>query len=215
NSTFDHRCFSGGLPYQKYFSLNPPNTRVPQKLWHQYQETRARYYDARYMARSAALQYLDFINKEHPTTRPHRGVGFHGITLGMGAGRGNAKEFCYFSVNKLGSAKKFYIDEQLTLSKAWQQAVFHWGEIYEIREKDVAEKLKLVPYPGQFKALRKYLNEYEDYDLPPSVLHHVYTEQRSEIEKQKTQKDTDGRLEQDELLTMYANLEREVSEFSN
>lgn len=165
------------------------------------------------MARSAAIQYLDFITKEHPTTRPYRGVGFHGITLGMGTGRRAGQEVCYFSVNKRGSATKFYIDEKVTLSKAWEQAVFHWGDIYEIRKKDVAEKVKLIPDPGQFKALRKQLNDHEGHDLPPSVLHHVYAEQRSQLEKQKTRKNTDGRLERDELLTMYANLEREVSEF--
>lgn len=202
-----------GKRYQKYFSLNPPNTRVPQKLWHQYQETRARYYDARYMARSAAIQYLDFINKEHPTTRPHRGVGFHGITLGMGTGRRTAQEVCYFSVNKRGSATKFYIDEKVKLSEAWEQAVSHWGDIYEIRKKDVAEKLKLAPSPAQFKALRKQLNEHEGHDIPPSVLHHVYAERRSQINKKKAREDTGGRLDGDDFLTMYANLKREVSQF--
>lgn len=114
-----------GKRYQKYFSLNRPNTRIPRELWHRYQETRARYYEARYMARSAAIQYLDFINKEHPTTRPYRGVGFHGITLGMGIGRKTAHEICYFSVSKRGAATKFYIDEKATLSQAWEQAVSH------------------------------------------------------------------------------------------
>lgn len=202
-----------GKRYQKYFSLNRPNTRIPRELWHKYQETRAQYYEARYMARSAAIQYLDFINKEHPATRPYRGVGFHGITLGMGTGRGNAQEVCYFSVNKRGAATKFYIDEQVTLSQAWEQAVSHWGEVYEIRLKDVAEKLKRIPNPAQFKALRKHLNEQEGHDFPASVLHHVYAEQRDQLEKQKARENTNGRLDGDELLAMYAKLEREVSEF--
>ncbi|WP_449285376.1 hypothetical protein [Marinobacter sp. PE14] len=163
--------------------------------------------------RSAAIQYLDFINKNHPTTRPYRGVGFHGITLGMGTGRRADQEVCYFSVNKRGSVTKFYIDEKATLSQAWKQAVFHWGGIYEIRKKDVAEKVKLNPDPSQFKALRKQLNDHEGYDFPPSVLHHVYAEQRSQLVQQKARVSSDGRLSGDELLTMYANLEREVAEF--
>ncbi|ADP95834.1 conserved hypothetical protein [Marinobacter adhaerens HP15] len=101
----------------------------------------------------------------------------------------------------------------MTLSQAWQQAVSHWGEIYEIRQKDVADKLKLTPSPAQFKALRKQLNEHEGHDLPPSVLHHVYAEQRSQINKKKAREDIGGRLDGDDFLTMYANLEREVSEF--
>ncbi|PTB99256.1 hypothetical protein C9993_03900 [Marinobacter sp. Z-F4-2] len=202
-----------GKRYQKYFPLKRPNTRISQELWHQYQETRARYYEARYMARSAAIQYLDFINKDHPATRSYRGVGFHGVTLGIGTGRNSAHEVCYFSVNKRGAATKFYIDEKATLSQAWEQAVSHWGEVYEIRQKDVVQKLKLVPSPDQFKMLRKHLNYREGHDYSASVLHHVYAEQRDQLEKQKAQQNTEGKLDRDELLTMYANLEREMSEF--
>jgi len=132
------------------------------------------------MARSAAVQYRDFIHKNHPTTRPYRGVGFHGITLGMGMARKTAQEVCYFSVNKRGAATRFHIDDRAPISKAWEQAVSHWGDIYGIRKKDIAEKLKLAPDPAQFKALRKQLNDHEGHDFPPSVLHHVYAEQRSQ-----------------------------------
>jgi len=202
-----------GKRYQKYFSLNRPNTRIPQELWHHYQEIRAQYYEARFMARSAAIQYLDFINKEHPTTRPHRGVGFCGITLGIGTGRTTAREVCYFSVNKRGAATKFCIDEQSSLSEAWEGAVKHWGEVHEIRQKDVAEKLMRKPHPDQFKALRKQLNSHEGQDFPASVLHYVYAEQREQLEKRKASEITRGKLEEDELLVMYANLERQVSEY--
>tara|TARA_R110001599_G_scaffold89560_19_gene237071 strand:+ start:550 stop:1044 length:495 start_codon:yes stop_codon:yes gene_type:complete len=130
-----------GKRYQKYFSLKRPNTRITQELWHKYQETRARYYEARYMARSAAIQYLDFIQKDHPAALPCRGVGFQGITLGIGGGKSAAQETCYFSVNKRGAAIKFYIDERTSLSQAWEQAVKHWGEVFDIRPKDIVEKL--------------------------------------------------------------------------
>ena len=202
-----------GKRYQKYISLNRRNTRVPQELWHKYQETKARYYEARYAMRSAAIQYLDFITKDHPNTRAYRGVGMHGITLGIGADRGRASETCYFSVNKRGAATKFYIDDRTPLSKAWEQAVSYWGEVHEIRSKDVAKKLKLVPTPDQFKELRKQLNDQEGHDFSASVLHHVYAEQRNQLEKRKALENTNGRLAGDELLAMYANLEREVSEY--
>jgi hypothetical protein len=200
-----------GKRYQKYFSLNRSNTRIPQELWHSYQETRARYYEARYMARSAAIQYLDFINKEHPATRPYRGVGFQGVTLGIGAGRSTAHELCFFSVNKRGAATKFYIDNGTRLSQAWEQAVSYWGNVYEIRPKDVAHKLTMVPSPDQFKALRKQLNDQEGHDFPASVLHHVYTEQRDQLGKQKIRENTQECFDGDELLSLYANLKQELS----
>lgn len=202
-----------GKRYQKYFSLRCPNTRISQELWHQYQETRSRYYEARYMARSAAIQYLDFINTDHPTTRPYRGVGFQGVTLGIGTGRSTANEVCYFSVNKRGAATKFYIDEQSSLSQAWEQAVTHWGNANDIRPKDIAEKFKLIPSPSQFKTLRKHLNDREGHDFPASVLHHVYAEQRDHLEKQKARENTQGKLNEDDLLGIYTTLKREVSEF--
>jgi hypothetical protein len=200
-----------GKRYQKYFSLNRSNNRIPQELWHRYQETRARYYEARYMARSAAIQYLDFINKDHPTTRPCRGVGFQGVTLGIGAGRNAIQETCYISVNKRGVATKFYIDSGTLLSQAWEQAVSYWGNVYEIRPKDIAYKLKLVPSPDKFKALRKQLNDQEGHDFPASVLHHVYTEQRDQLGKRKIRENTQECFDGDELLTLYANLKQELS----
>ncbi len=202
-----------GKRYQKYLPLHRPSTRIPEELWHKYQETRARYYEARYMARSAAVQYLDFINKDHPNTKPYRGVGFHGVTLGIGAGKSTLHELCYFGVNKRGASTRFYIDERTPLCQAWEQAISHWAEVFEIRPKDVDQKLDRVPSPGQFKALRKQLNDQEGHDFPASVLHHVYAEQRGQLEKQKARENTEGKLEKDELLAMYANLERQVSEF--
>ena len=202
-----------GKRYQKYFSLKRPNTRITLELWHKYQETRARYYEARYMARSAAIQYLDFIGKNHPTTRPCRGVGFHGITLGSGSGKSAAEEPCHFSVNKRGAATKFSIDPQASLSQAWEGAVSHWGDVFDVRPKDVASKLKQAPSPDQFKSLRKQLNKREGFDYPVSVLHYVYAEQRSQLERQKARETTKGEVDREDLLTMYTILERQVSEF--
>ncbi|PPK51105.1 hypothetical protein BY454_11763 [Marinobacter persicus] len=167
------------------------------------------------MARSAAIQYLDFIQKDHPAALPCRGVGFQGITLGIGGGKSAAQETCYFSVNKRGAAIKFYIDERTSLSQAWEQAVKHWGEVFDIRPKDIVEKLEQIPSPDQFKSLRKQLNDHEGCDYQASVLHHVYAEQRSQLEKHRARKATSGKLNKDDLLAMYVNLERQVSEFRN
>jgi len=136
-----------GKRYQKYFSLRRPNQNIPQDLWHRYQHTRAQYYEARWMARSAAIQYLDFINTDHPATRSNRGVGFHGITLGIGSDRSSLNDVCYFSVNKRAAATKHYIDEQHTLTITWEKAVAHWGSPYEIRPRDIQKKRNPRPVP--------------------------------------------------------------------
>jgi hypothetical protein len=127
--------------------------------------------------------------------------------------KNTAYELCFFSVNERGAATKFYIDNGTLLSKAWEQAVSCWGNVYEIRPKDVAYKLTLAPSPDQFKALRKQLNNQEGHDFPASVLHHVYAEQRDQLGKRKARENTHERFDGDELLSLYANLEREVSEY--
>jgi len=202
-----------GKRYQKYFSLNRPSERIPEELWFRYQETRARYYEARWQARSAAVQYRDFISKNHYSTLPHRGVGFQGITLGIGRGNRCKQDQCYFSVNLRGRAAKVFITGDRPLTAAWHHAVDVWGKGFEIRPKDIAAKRKLVPAPDQFKALRKQMNENEGADFSASVLHHVYQEQREAIEKQKVAKVFDKPATQDELLSFSANLQREIEAY--
>jgi hypothetical protein len=85
--------------------------------------------------------------------------------------------------------------------------------VFDVRPKDIAKKLKQVPSPDQFKFLRKHLNEQEGFDYPVSVLHYVYAEQRSHLEKQKVRETTKGEVDREDLLTMYTILERQVSEF--
>jgi hypothetical protein len=86
------------------------------------------------MARSAAIQYLEFINKNHPTTRPYRGVGFHGITLGMGTDRRADQEVCYFSVNKRGSVVNIPVSVA-PLIRVFRPLVFRqvfpWRQVFQ------------------------------------------------------------------------------------
>ena len=56
---------------------------------------------------------------------------------------------------------------------------------------------------------------HEGHDFPASVLHYADAEQRNKLKKQNAWENTEGRLDEDELLAMYAKLEREVSEFRN
>lgn len=202
-----------GKRYQRYFSLKRPSPRIDESLWFRYQNLRARYYEARWMARSAAVQYLDFIHTEHPTTRPHRGVGFHGITLGIGRDSRCHTDQCYFSVNARGRSSRVWINENRTLTQAWHRAIELWGEAFDIRAKDIAEKRAAVPVPGQFKVLRKQLNEHEGADLSVDVLHHVYAEQRDELARKKVEVTAKPESQDDNLLGFGAQLQREVEEY--
>ncbi|WBU42666.1 MULTISPECIES: hypothetical protein [Marinobacter] len=202
-----------GKRYQKCFSLNRPSKRIPEELWFRYQQPRDRYCEARWQARSAAVQYREFISKNHYSTLPNRGEGFQGITLGIGRGNRCKHDKSYFSVNLRGRAAKVFITEDRPLTAARHHAVGLWREGFEIRPKDIAAKRKLVPAPDQFKALRKQMNEKEGTDVSASVLHHVYEEQREEIEKLKVAKGFDEPATQDELLAFSANLQREIEAF--
>ena len=204
-----------GKRCQKYFSLLPPASAIPNDFWYRYQETRARYYDARWSARSAALKYIDALKTNHPNTRPCRGVGFRGITMGITTGERIDQERCYFSVNEPGNPVRFFITKDCTLSQAWEQAVVHWGKVFDIRPKDIEMKRKHPVGPSAFKALRKQLNEHEGYNISVEALHHVYAEQRAQIERQKASEQTQGEVTEDDLLGWYASLKREISEYQN
>lgn len=204
-----------GKRYQKYFSLIPPKSTTPAEFWYRYQETRARYYDARWSARSAALQYIDALKTNHPKTRSCRGVGFRGITMGITTGDRVDQERCYFSVNEPGRPVRFYINEDCTLSQAWCQAVDHWGHVFGIRPKDIERKRKDPVSPAAFKALRKQINGHEGGNISVEVLHDVYTEQRANIERQKAREQTQGEVTEDDLLGWYASLKQEIAEYQN
>ena len=202
-----------GRRYQKYFSVNRPSFQVDEALWHRYQHLRARYYEARWMARSAAVQYIDFIRTEHPATRPHRGVGFHGITLGIGRGNRCQSDQCYFSVNVKGRPTRVWIHQNRTLTEAWYRAVDLWGEAFDIRLKDIAEKRAAVPAPERFKALRKQLNEHEGADLSVEVLHDVYAEQRADLAWKKVEVTAKTESDDEQLLGFGAQLQKEMENY--
>lgn len=202
-----------GRRYQKYFSANRPSSQMDEGLWYRYQHLRARYYEARWMARSAAVKYIDFICTEHPATRPYRGVGFHGITLGIGCGNRCQSDQCYFSVNVKGRPTRVWIHQNQTLTEAWHRAVDLWGEAFDIRPKDIAKKRAAVPAPERFKALRKQLNEHEGADLSVEVLHDIYAEQRAELARKKVEVTAKTESNDEQLLCFGAQLQKEMEEY--
>lgn len=203
-----------GKYYQKYFSLRAPSG-ISEARWENYQELRAKYYEARWMARSAAVQYLDFVRTEHRSTKPYRGVGFQGITLGIGRSNRAEAEQCFIAVNTAPSPRKIWITERETLTPAWERAVDCWADHFGIRPKDAANIRNNPPSPDKFKALRKQLNEEEGHDYSARVLHHVYAEQRATITKQKrvSTPPMETPMCEEDLLLVQSALKQEIESF--
>ena len=59
------------------------------------------------------------------------------------------------------------------------------------------------------------MNEEESASLGVGVLHHVYAEQRAELERQKSRNrlNKERPVDRDDLRDVHARLEREISEF--
>ena len=89
-----------------------------------------------------------------------------------------------------------------------------WGETFNIRPGDIEKKRQTPPTPEQFKQLRKHLNDEQKASLGVGVLHHVYAEQRAELERNKARtRLKDQPVKEDELLEVHSRLEREINQY--
>ncbi|KPQ29138.1 MAG: hypothetical protein HLUCCX14_07630 [Marinobacter excellens HL-55] len=175
-----------GKRYQKYFSLKNPYASIDDETWQKYQHLRARYYEAKMLARSAACQYRDFINTNHKRTLPMRGLGFQGMTLAILQSPGANFYRCQFIVNNRGKTRRFAITDSLSFDDAWNDAVTAWGDLFGIRPRDVQIiRVTKKPAPSAFKELRRHMNEREGQSIPVDALHHVFAQQRKRLSQSK------------------------------
>lgn len=154
--------------YEKFFPLKPddgPNA----KKWNIYQEKRARYFDARWKARRAALQYKKFITSSAPNAGV-RGTGVHGIQMDIALEASTGQYFCYFSVGLTQEVSKVAISRDRPLEKAWERAVKTWGKLYDIREKDIRKLTLMVPDVKKFEYLRCHLNGSKQAGIPAEAI---------------------------------------------
>lgn len=202
-----------GKRYQRYFTAHRPSSQIPKEVWLKYQETRARYYEARWMSRSAAVQYLDFINTNHSMTKPYRGVGCHGITIGIGPGNRCLTDQCYFTVNYRGRPVRVPITAERSLTPSWHRTVELWGERFGIRTKDIERKKEQVPSPDLFRNLRRYLNDVDRRHIPVTVLHHAYAENRDELEQMRVKLELKNEVDNNDLLSFHSQMQREIHQY--
>lgn len=193
------------------FDNEPPTRTMPVEFWERYQETKARLLAADCERRIAATDYCNLLRTDDPKTKPHRGLGVQGITIGIGSTFDESKTHCYFAVDLGKSVFRVSITEDKPLRVAWEFAVDVWGEEYGIRLKDIARKKKQVPEPEKFKLLRRYMNEKERAHLPVWVLSEVYQEYRDD--RLWVEAHGNPKSEESELLKMRQKLEREMADF--
>lgn len=202
-----------GKRIQEKFSNEPPSQSMPIEFWERYQETKARLLAAQCEKKIAASEYCALLRKDSPKTKPYRGLGMQGITLGIGSTFDESKTHCYFAVDLGKSVFRVSITDEKPLRTAWEFAVDVWGEEYGIRSKDIARKKRQVPSPEKFKLLRRHLNDKERAHLPVWVLSEVYQEYRDD--KLWVEAHGNPKSEESELLKMRQKLERDMKDFKS
>lgn len=152
--------------------------------------------DAELMAESALFQYTVFVTQNHPTTKPYRGVGVHGITLRIkdGTPRYRNKERweplidVWYTNQGKRHHREFTFYSQ-TFSQAWENAVRFWGAKQEILAEDIERVIANPPAPSQFKDLRQQMNqEFGNATIdrvPVQALEPVFREQREAFARRK------------------------------
>ncbi|MDV3504215.1 hypothetical protein [Marinobacter sp. M-5] len=175
-----------GKRYQKYFPLRNPHPLVDDEVWREYQHLRARYYEAKMMARSAACRYIDFISKTNDRTFPCRGLGFQGMTMAILPSPGTHRYYYQFVINNQGKTQRFPIRADQSFDKAWELAMDAWVSTYDIRPKDAAMIRQLKkPTPSAFKTLRQQMNLHEGHNIPVDALHFAFAGQRENLKRKR------------------------------
>lgn len=201
-----------GKQYEKFFPLRRGGEPTAE-IWNQYQKKRARYYDARWKAREAALQYRRFIRTSSPKAGL-RGSGVHGIELEI-AFEGSSNDYlCYFVVGLESTITKVAITSDRPLNKAWERAVRTWGRYYEIREKDIARVLLNVPTVDAFERLRSDLNKSGSERIPSRVTKLTQSRTTQGTLRKTLQKKVMNSAEAlDDVASFAQGLQQEIAQF--
>jgi len=175
-----------GKRYQKYFPLRNPHPLIDDDVWREYQHLRARYFEAKIMARSAACKYIDFVSTTNIRTLPCRGLGFQGMTMAILPSPGTQRYYCQFVINNQGKTQRFPNRADQSFEQAWELAIDAWVSTYDIRPKDAAViRHRKKPNPAAFKTLRQQMNLHEGHNIPVDALHFVFAGQREDLQRQR------------------------------
>lgn len=174
----------GGDYRQEYFSTIRAKVQDDSDPLFRYEKLKAKIKETEWQADSLLYQYQIFVSQNHPTTKPHRGVGVHGITCTFFKDRRGSWKAA-FSVKQSAGLPKRITFANTAFSDAWRRAVVEWGRQHEILEEDIERVINNPPSPEQFKHLRRHLNNEHGYDIPVEALSPVFAEQRGEIARRR------------------------------
>lgn len=173
---------------QEYFDTFDAETQDDCDPYFKQQHLKAQILDLQWELESLDYQYQQFVTRNHPGTKPHRGLGFQGMTIGFLRAHGDQWEPCFLVNRSKDKADESTRKGRIVIplkkhlfSDAWKLATNHWVEENEIRPEDIERIRKQPPSPEQFKELRRYMNEVEGCDIPVKSLHPVFAEQREMI----------------------------------
>jgi len=169
---------------QEYFSTTKAKVQDESDPFFRYEKIKAEMKEAEWQADSLLYQYQVFVSQNHPTTKPYRGVGVHGITCTFFKDRRGSWKAAFSVKQPSGLPKRITFLNQ-AFSDAWRKSVAEWGKQNEILEEDIEKVTNNPPLPDQFKHLRRHLNEEHGYDIPVEALSPVFAEQRGEIARKR------------------------------
>lgn len=179
--------YNGRRWREKYFSLRCPFRTMSDEFWDRYQSTRARYFEVLCQKHAAAVDYLKFVKTAHANAATESSLGVHSLSLFIE--RSQKSVLCGFFVSYgRDGGRRFTISEDGDwFSSAYRNAVNHWADYYQIRDKDRERLLENPPEPTVFQALRRHLSDGGDY-ITPSEISEVFREQRTEFARQRAAK---------------------------
>lgn len=176
---------------QRYFSTIPAKQQSDDDMYFRYQRLQAEKQNLEWQLESMAYQYNRYVNENHPTTKPERGVGVHGITASFFLDR-RKKWQAGFTVardqNESGRRKptKRFTFCTKPFSLVWSETVNFWADEHGIEDGDRERVLSSPPEPEQFKRLRRHMNEHDGFKIPVEALSAVFAEQRERISQKRS-----------------------------
>ena len=196
---------------QSYFSTSRADNQNESDVQFRYEKLKAKLQEATWQADSYLHQYQVFVSQNHPTTKPFRGVGVHGITCHFFRDRRNSWQAAFNVQPSTGHPKTFTFCSR-SFTETWIAAVEFWAEQHGILDDDTQRILTSPPLPGQLKDLRRHLNNEHGYDIPVETLSPVFAEQRGEILQKKAAKKLQNNSAKDFGLAQK-NVAAEISEW--
>lgn len=176
--------------HQRYFSTAAAKDQSDDDVYFRYQRLSAEKQDMEWQLESLLYQYRRYVTENHPTTKPERGVGVHGITASFFLDRRKTWQ-AGFTVardqNEYGRRKptRRFTFCTKPFSQVWRDAVNFWADEHAIEDADRERVLNSPPEPEQFKKLRRYMNEHDGFEIPVKALSAVFAEQRDQLSQKR------------------------------